>query len=403
MKSISFVNLIQMWQYTKQFFTISGLTLAILVLIFEDSNAQSVGISGVTITPNSNSLLEIQSTAATPKGFLIPRMSRADRVAFTGLNNNASNSSERGMLVYQYETQSGDAAGFWYWTGTAWTRMLDASLSVSLQASYAGGNTITTSGGNALAISGSEKFSMTRSAAEEVARFQRSESSGAPAAVIVKGGRSGTDDRFGAYQLANADAAGTGEYIAAEISGWRAGTNSGNMRFYTSENSVLGERMRLTTLGLGVLGGLPTATNAIVVNGKVKSTGINETSDGRLKKNITPISSALSKILSLEGVTYDWRKDEFPERNFLAGKQYGLIAQELEKIIPELVDTDEEGWKSIEYSHLVPVLIEAIKEQQAIIANQQLELTSLKSMKEQVDMLNASVELLNEHIRTSQK
>jgi hypothetical protein len=75
----------------------------------------------------------------------------------------------------------------------------------------------------------------------------------------------------------------------------------------------------------------------------------------------------------------------------------------LEKIILELVDTDEEGWKSIEYSHLVPVLIEAIKEQQAIIANQQLELTSLKSVREQVDILKASVELLNEHIRTSQK
>lgn len=75
----------------------------------------------------------------------------------------------------------------------------------------------------------------------------------------------------------------------------------------------------------------------------------------------------------------------------------------MDKIIPELVDTDEEGWKSIEYSHLVPVLIEAIKEQQAIIANQQLELTSLKSVREQVDMLKTSVELLNEHIRTSQK
>jgi len=156
-------------------------------------------------------------------------------------------------------------------------------------------------------------------------------------------------------------------------------------------------------LGIGILGGAPTATNAVVVNGKVKSTGINETSDGRLKKNITAIESALSKVLSLQGVTYDWRREEFPERNFLVGKQYGLIAQELERIIPELVDTDEEGWKSIEYSHLVPVLIEAIKEQQAIINAQQSELTSMKGLKDQVDALNASVELLNEHIRTSQK
>jgi hypothetical protein len=163
------------------------------------------------------------------------------------------------------------------------------------------------------------------------------------------------------------------------------------------------ERLRITDLGIGILGGAPTATNAVVVNGKVKSTGINETSDGRLKKNITAIESALSKVLSLQGVTYDWRREEFPERNFLVGKQYGLIAQELERIIPELVDTDEEGWKSIEYSHLVPVLIEAIKEQQAIINAQQSELTSMRGLKDQVDALKASVELLNEHIRTSQK
>jgi len=163
------------------------------------------------------------------------------------------------------------------------------------------------------------------------------------------------------------------------------------------------ERVRVTNLGMGILGGVPTATQALVVVGKVKSTGINETSDGRLKKNVAPISNGLEKILSMSGVTYDWRRDEFPDRNFLAGKQYGLIAQELEKVIPELVDTDEEGWKSIEYSHIVPVLIEAIKEQQAIIAGQQQEITSLQSMKDELNTLKASIELLNEHLKTSQK
>lgn len=163
------------------------------------------------------------------------------------------------------------------------------------------------------------------------------------------------------------------------------------------------ERVRVTNLGMGILGGVPTATQALVVVGKVKSTGINETSDARFKKNVSPISNGLQKILAMNGVTYDWRRDEFPDRNFLSGKQYGLIAQELEKVIPELVDTDEDGWKSIEYSHIVPVLIEAIKEQQAIIDGQQTELTSLKGVKEELEILKASVELISEHIRTSQK
>lgn len=53
---------------------------------------------------------------------------------------------------------------------------------------------------------------------------------------------------------------------------------------------------------------------------------------------------------------------EFPEMNFDKGMQYGLIAQELEEIVPELVETDANGYKAIDYTHIVPVLIEAIKE-----------------------------------------
>jgi len=104
----------------------------------------------------------------------------------------------------------------------------------------------------------------------------------------------------------------------------------------------------------------------------LKSNGFIEPSDARLKKNITPISSALDKVKKMQGVTYNWRKDINDNNGLEDGTQYGLIAQELEKIIPELVHTDKEGWKSIEYSHLVPVLIEAIKEQQLTIDKQNI-------------------------------
>ncbi|MCF8258143.1 MAG: tail fiber domain-containing protein [Flavobacteriales bacterium] len=101
----------------------------------------------------------------------------------------------------------------------------------------------------------------------------------------------------------------------------------------------------------------------------LRSNGFIEPSDGRLKKNIAPISGALDKVMAIQGVTYNWRKEIPANEGLDDGLQYGLIAQELEKIIPELVDTDEEGWKSVEYSHLVPVLIEALKEQQAEIVS----------------------------------
>jgi hypothetical protein len=120
------------------------------------------------------------------------------------------------------------------------------------------------------------------------------------------------------------------------------------------------------------------------VTGKVKSDGINETSDARLKKNVNAIEDALHKVMEMRGVTYNWKTEEFPERNFDKQLQFGLIAQDLEKVIPELVDTDNEGWKSIEYSHIVPVLIEAIKEQQKIIDGQNTTITDLKASLENV-------------------
>lgn len=103
------------------------------------------------------------------------------------------------------------------------------------------------------------------------------------------------------------------------------------------------------------------------ISGKFNSNGIEETSDLRFKTNITDLSGSLSKLLQLRGVTYNWRTEEFPERAFNDRTEIGVIAQEVEKIFPELVNTDKNGYKSVQYSHMVPVLLEAIKEQQSII------------------------------------
>jgi hypothetical protein len=143
--------------------------------------------------------------------------------------------------------------------------------------------------------------------------------------------------------------------------------------------------------------GLTNPTYKFHVNGKLKTTGINETSDERLKKSILPIEKPLQMIEDLRGVTYYWRRDEFPDQEFEADMQYGLIAQEVEKVLPELVATDSEGWKSIEYSHLVPILLEAIKEQQELIKDlktqssmNQQELESTKAQ-----LTNQGVEFMN--------
>jgi hypothetical protein len=82
-------------------------------------------------------------------------------------------------------------------------------------------------------------------------------------------------------------------------------------------------------------------------------------SDERIKTNIKTIENALDKVLLLRGVEYNDIRIE-PER-----KKIGLISQEVELIVPEVVRTSEEdGLKSIEYQNLVGLLIEAIKDQQ---------------------------------------
>lgn len=83
-------------------------------------------------------------------------------------------------------------------------------------------------------------------------------------------------------------------------------------------------------------------------------------SDKKWKKNIRPLENSLEKILSMQGVSYEFKVDEFPDVLLSEGKQVGLIAQEVEAVFPELVQDGEKG-KSVNYSALVAPLIEAVK------------------------------------------
>ena len=106
------------------------------------------------------------------------------------------------------------------------------------------------------------------------------------------------------------------------------------------------------------------------VNGTVAGTGAySSNSDTRLKRDILPIENALNKILMLNGVTYNWNKEFDPDINLDDRNHIGLLAQDVEKIIPQAVYTDnsKNQLKSMTYTELIPVLIEAIKEQQTQI------------------------------------
>jgi hypothetical protein len=96
-------------------------------------------------------------------------------------------------------------------------------------------------------------------------------------------------------------------------------------------------------------------------------------SDRRLKDNITPIGNALDKVKKIGGYTFDWNDKQQAH----TGHDVGIIAQEIEAVLPEVVTTRDTGFKAVKYEKIVPLLIEAIKEQQ----------TQIEELKELVNKL----------------
>ena len=140
------------------------------------------------------------------------------------------------------------------------------------------------------------------------------------------------------------------------------------------------------------------SSRGVTINGSLNSTqGISESSDVRLKKDIDPITLGLDAVLQLEGKTFKWSDESLSQETHI-----GLIAQDVEKVIPELVTQDENGFKAIAYAKLTTILIEAIKDQQGQMTVQQDQIAALEKentqlktiMAEQMDALLARVAML---------
>lgn len=174
-------------------------------------------------------------------------------------------------------------------------------------------------------------------------------------------------------------ARGTGGDGTAAFSGT---THASHFSYSTTEHTFIrggkdGANVYINdvgTLGNVAIGnGTPTEKLHVFGNLRVSGTicntsgAITACSDVRYKKNFSKIENPLSKVLALNGLHYDWRIDEFKDNNFSKSRQIGFIAQELEEIFPEMVFTDEKGYKSVDYAKLTPVLVEAMKEQQKMI------------------------------------
>lgn len=185
----------------------------------------------------------------------------------------------------------------------------------------------------------------------------------------------------------NAGGAGIGGSLHLIAGGNALGNNShGSVIFYTRNQTTSVERMRVQ----GANGNVGIGTNnpgyTLHVNGSVAGTSAyNNISDRRYKTDIHPVDQALEKVLQLKPVTYDWRRGDFPGLQFETGRGIGFIAQEVEPIVPEMVQRDDQGMMSLQYAELIPILTRAIQEQQAHIEYLVMRLRQLES---QVQGLN---------------
>jgi Chaperone of endosialidase len=168
---------------------------------------------------------------------------------------------------------------------------------------------------------------------------------GSNASVVITGGSSGT--------VLTTDGAGNLSWAPVIIPPSTKNSGIGQIAVYDSATTTQG------TTSLTFSGGTLSVTGAISATGDVIAFN---TSDRRLKTNIEKITGALDKMDAISGVTFDWIPEISLTDPLKGLREAGVIAQEIETVLPEVVITREDGYMAVRYEKLVPLLIEAIKE-----------------------------------------
>ena len=172
----------------------------------------------------------------------------------------------------------------------------------------------------------------------------------------------------------------TGDYVASLVQGTGV-TITNNSGEGATPTIAIGQavatssNVQFNSLGVGMAAsataGRIDATNDVVAF---------SSSDIRFKENIKPIENAIDKIRKISGNTYDWKEENKIEHGY-EGNDVGVIAQEIEAVLPQLVQTRESGFKAVKYDKLVALLIEGIKEQQLQIEQLRIDLNNCRNNK----------------------
>ena len=154
-----------------------------------------------------------------------------------------------------------------------------------------------------------------------------------------------------------------GEFVAAFGKG---------MKFYTNDGNS--NPINLTSGGNILMGTSSDNGERLYVSGAIRATGtITANSDITLKKNLLKIENALEKVEQINGYTYEFKADD-------SKRHAGVIAQEIQTVLPEIVNKGNDGILGVEYGNISALLIEATKEQQKQIKAQQIQINELKAL-----------------------
>lgn len=400
--------------------------ITILLCFFCFNLFSQVGIG--TTTPNSSSQLEISSTIG---GLLVPRMTQAERAAIT--------TPATGLLVYQTDATS----GFWFYNGTLWTTFTSSGWSIT-------GDTGTNSATNFIGSTDSQDVVIATNDTERI-RFQSDGDIGInqnnPSTKIHITGTAPVfrlqDGSQGLNKVLTSDATGKATWgsssaLSAPDADWlfasgntfadpvyhqgpvvigRTGTTTHHLDVDNGANTG-------TTIGIGNTELITDGNNETIVNSRFvpdsdnsqsfgllsqrwntiyATNGTIQTSDRNKKSNIKPLAYGLKELMELQPVSYYWKQEKWnsltiPEQD--KQLKLGLIAQDVAKIIPEViysysykpksekekdeyvrVDYDRIG---INYEELIAVLVKAKQEQNSEIIK----------LKEETEALAQKVQLL---------
>lgn len=357
-------------------------------------NAQ-VAVTEDGSSADGSAMLDVKSTT---KGVLITRMTQSQRNSIT--------SPATGLMIYQTD----NTPGFYYYSGSSWAQIggdvdlsdyalksnvleLDNTTSFTPNADYEPATKLYVDGkASQWTTNGNEIYYNNNVGVGIADPVQR---------MHIYGGPSGQSNPHSNTQLTIESSGNSGISILCPSS------RTGIVYFGDENSSVVGRigyEHAFNRLFIGndsqnslvihqsenISIGSYTDSHQLFVNGPAGGiTSWDNTSDKRFKKNIVPISGALNKVMQIQGVTFDWDKSVKTDMDFDDKNHIGFLAQDLEEVLPQVVFTadDEMKTKSVAYGDVVPVLVEAIKEQQQQIEEQQNQISVLKQELE--DLVNS--------------